>query len=148
MNLILAAILLCGPPGEPMRATVPLSIHLGRDQRSAIARSELARVDPFFSHRRFVIETRFRLTIDEDEYSMPTYSLGSGDTRHTFPTGAFSASGSFIRTIESLCAIDRWERTAPDVRTVYTPGVDGWAQEVRSYRDEKDKPEQFPPTLP
>ncbi len=139
MSWIIALLLMAGPP-QPSGASMPLKIHLGRDHRSAVARSELGNMHEWFWEKRLKIEAGYRLIIDEDSLDCPTYQIGRGDDRHQFPAGAFVASGTFMLTLLSIAMVDQWERQLPE-NVVWVSQPDG---NYEATRLQDDKPLVFP----
>src|SRR4029077_7491281 len=113
------------------------------DTRSRIARAELSREHHWWLWKRFAIEQRYRIVVDDTEFDHPSYQIGSGDERRRFAPGSFAASGSFMLTLHSLCAVDTWERSLPQI-DVRQRADGSWSRE----RDQKNKPEVFPPLPP
>jgi hypothetical protein len=113
MFSILLLAVLTGPLPKA-QPTLTLRIHLGNDFASSVIRSELARTHPWFALKRQAIEQNYRLVIDDDEFDGPSYSIGRGAERQVFRPGSFRASGCFMRALESICEVDRYERENAD----------------------------------
>src|SRR5690349_21760341 len=110
---ILTIAILTGPLPEA-RPSLRLIIHLSDSRESQIVRSELARDHDFWKWKRVIIEQNYQVELRESLFkSRPVYQIGKTDERHEFRAGTFSASGSFITALESICAIDLWERRNP-----------------------------------
>lgn len=135
MIWILAA-LLTGPFPEP---NLKLTVHLGRDRNSAVFRSELGRHDAWSIEHRLAIGRTHRLLVDDDEFSRPTYQIGSGQ-RLPFPRGACAASGTAMLTLRSIAETDAWER---EYVSPWGHWKDGEYEELDP-EHEKRKPFQFP----
>lgn len=105
MYAALIFALLVGPVPEPL-GRVPLRIHLGRDHRSAVIRSELANDHSWFVRRRLAIGESYRLIVDDDENLEPSYQIGDERQRSRFSAGSFAASGSFILNLAEIG--ERW----------------------------------------
>lgn len=118
--------------------TLRLTAHLGNDWRSRIARHELTCEHEWFAHRRLLIGRHYRIAFDEQALSEPTYQIGRGDEGEKLRPGTFSASGTFILTLESIAARDHWERQ-PASPIYWYYGMD-----QSGYRS-PEPPEEFPP---
>ena len=136
---MLSAILfasLIGPATDPPPAALRLTIHLGTDRRSEIIRSELRNPHQYFLAKRLKIQHRYDIRVDDDAYREPTYQIGRGGERLTFPRGAFNGSGCFLRTLEAITDRDQWERE-------YRGWQGVWMYGEFSYR-EIPEPDAFP----
>ncbi len=136
MFTLLIAAVLAGPLPDAA-PTLSLRVHLGKDARSRIARHELENPHHFWVSRRMEIGRHYRLIVDEDSFDQPTYQIGHGP-REPFAPGACAASGSFIRSLTSICELDNWERL--NTEGYYT--FDGRRYE---HYHRPQKPETFPP---
>lgn len=142
MYALLIAAVLTGPLPEA-KPSLALRIHLSNSRESDVIRQELACDHEWFLSRRLAVERHYRIVLIEDLYrSRPCYQIGTGDDRHEFPPGSFAASGSAMRTIQSLCAVDHWHRAFPEYR--YRMFADG---SYGAQRADGDKPEVFPPQV-
>lgn len=112
-ELLLACAILTGAPPQ-YTGTLQLRIHLGKDRESAIIRSELARQQPYFLAKRLFVEANYRLIVDEDANDRPSYQFGRGGERTFFRPGSFRSSGCFMRALESIAEVDRYERECGD----------------------------------
>lgn len=135
--LLLAAVLTGQPPDA--KPTLRLIVHIDAKSREGrIVESELSREHLWFASRRYFIGQNYRIEVRDDVFkSRACYQIGTADERHEFPQGTFSASGSFIRTLESIADIDQWERHEPDRHTYY--GYPEWLIEGAA------RPIPFPP---
>lgn len=146
---MLAVLILSGPP-QPSGATIPLRIHLGRDWRSNVAKHELECRHEWFWAKRLRIEASYRIVVDDDASDFPTWEIGRNQERQRFLAGSFSGSGAFLCALESIAAIDRWERDNPFLEGSM------WADEEYMtdwqrralIKHRETRPEIFPPELP
>jgi len=133
---VLLAVLTGPPLNQP---TLTLRIHCGRDFSSQVIKSELSRLEPYFLEKWQFIESHYRLELDDDANLEPTYSIGRGGSRERFRPGTFRCSGTFIRSLESLCELDQWERRQGDSGTYMQ--IDGsWVTFTEIH-----KPVPYPP---
>ena len=149
MYAALLFAVLTGPRLQAPRPTLEIRIHVGNGRESSVIRSELNCDHEWFLSKRLRIENAYRLMLVDDLFkSRPTYQIGKGDARHDFAPGAFAASGSFMATLESVAAIDAWERANP-----WMGGWSGWGadtelsdyQLARYAEHRRSCPAEFPP---
>ena len=146
MNAFIIAAILIGPPPAPS-GNIPLKLHLANDFRSRVIRSELRDPRPFFQVRLMRIEERYKVTLEEDALREPAWQIGKGGDKQPFARGSFAAAGSFIQSLEYICALDQWERRMPEYAAA--GWVDSTPEEERLFRrrQESKKPLPFPPSL-
>ncbi len=114
-------------------------------------RSELSRIDAWFLAHRIAVEANYRIVLIEDLYkSRPSYQFGTGDDRHEFPPGSFSASGSFSKTLRSIADCHAWDRANPWLQGYVWAETDvlGDWQRTQLREHLADRPEVFPPLPP
>jgi hypothetical protein len=138
VTAVLLFALLSGPP-VIHGPSLSLRLHLGTDQHSAIIRSELACDHPWFVRHRLAIQSRYRLTVDDEARLFPTWQISAGP-RETFRPGSFAASGTFILALKSITDIDRWERDS------FVPqyNLDEELHEYTFSRSQAGRPVPFP----
>lgn len=109
LSLIVALSVLVGH--APSLPTFALKIHVGRNHESDVVRAELRCQAAWFVSRREMIEGNYRLIVVDDLYSQRPYvEIGRGAVRYELRPGSFCGSGAFMRALESIAELDRWER--------------------------------------
>lgn len=145
MTAFVLLVVLSGPP-LPSDSTLQLRLHLGRDFASRVIRSELSRNGPYFLSKRLAIERHYRIVVDDDANLEPTYQIGRGGERLRFRQGTFAASGTFIRHLAHLCAVNLWERRNPFLEGgvwAEEPDIPDWR--MGEYREHMSgRPEEYP----
>ncbi len=138
-SICLVGAILFGDPCFGSDPTLTLRLHLGTDQRSRILAHEMTCDHPYWVAERCRIDRLVRVKLDDEAHREPTWQIGRG-RRETFPAGAFTASGSAIRTVRSIVELDRWQReNHPPVWRI--DSSTGQYKRLPPH----DRPEVFPP---
>jgi|GEM_PF-5476846 len=138
-EICLMTAMLFGDPCFGSEPTLTLRLHLGTDRRSRILAHEMACDHPYWIAERSRIERLVRVRIDDEAFGEPFWQIGRS-RREKFPAGAFTASGSAIRTVRSIVELARWQGENH-------PAV--WRMDTSTGQYVKappcDRPEVFPP---
>jgi hypothetical protein len=133
------ALTLTGPP-PTASPSLRLIIHIDSQTRDGkIVQSELRRPHLDFAWPRTWISQYYRIEVKDDLLrKRPCYQIGTGSEREDFPSGAFAASGSFIKTLESIAAQDEYDRHEVNGNPWYFEDI---------FTNRRPRPKAFPPLV-